>query len=201
MFLWNRLVGKPGRLNRTHWLGIALIHYFVRIGVLGEIRLASALAPVPRGRRVVVRSPRGIEVAEVISQRRRADGADAGEPPGYRIVRPTTDSDELLVARLERYKGQAMETCRERLSRSGCDALLLDVDQLLDGGTLRMHFLGEVTADAQRIADEIAGEYESIVRTNHLAELLTEGCGPECGTTGGCGSSGGACAGCSGCGV
>ncbi|WP_372898005.1 hypothetical protein [Stieleria sp.] len=184
-----------------------MIHYFVRIGVLGEIRLASALAPVQRGRRVVVRSPRGIEVAEVISERRSDSGRDSDsdasvvDPPGYRIVRPTTDSDELLVARLERYKTQAIEACRTRLDRSASGAMLLDVDQLLDGGTLRMHFLGDVDTDAQRIADEIAEEYESVVRTNHLAELLTDGCGPECGTTAGCGSSGGSCAGCSGCGV
>ncbi|MCS7468260.1 hypothetical protein NZK35_16535 [Stieleria sp. ICT_E10.1] len=190
-----------------------MIHYFVRIGVLGEIRLASALAPVQRGRRVVVRSPRGIEVAEVISERhgdskRHGDSEQLSDressvvdPPGYRIVRPTTDSDELLVARLERYKTQAIEACRTRLNRSASGAMLLDVDQLLDGGTLRMHFLGTVDTDAQRIADEIAEEYESVVRTNHLSDLLTDGCGPECGTTAGCGSSGGSCAGCSGCGV
>ncbi|QDV42914.1 hypothetical protein Enr13x_27650 [Stieleria neptunia] len=149
----------------------------------------------------MVRSPRGIEVAEVISQRRSDNESCVVDPPGYRIVRPTTDSDELLVARLERYKTQAIEACRVRLGRSDSGAMLLDVDQLLDGGTLRMHFLGDVDADAQRIADEIAEEYESVVRTNHLSELLTDGCGPECGTTAGCGSSGGGCAGCSGCGV
>ncbi|MCA9139559.1 MAG: hypothetical protein KDB00_22450 [Planctomycetales bacterium] len=177
--------------------------YFVRIGSLGEIRVASALVPLQRGRRVVVRSPRGVEVAEVISQARDSMDKSADRSPAvpvsvYRIVRPTTDADELLVKRLERYKCDAIESCRKRLRDSHCDVTLLDVDQLLDGGTLLMHFLGEMDATSERIAAEVADQYESIVRTHHLSELLADGCGPECGTTAGCGS---ACAGCSGCGV
>ncbi|MCO8120389.1 hypothetical protein NHH03_01475 [Stieleria sp. TO1_6] len=176
-----------------------MTHYFLRIGSLGEIRLGTALIPLDRGRRVVVRSPRGVEVAEVVSPCHRVAATTATDPGHYRIIRPTTDSDEMLVQRLERYKHQAIESCRNRLSQSHSEVTLLDVDQLLDGGTLIMHLLGEVDTGAQKIADEIAGEYESIVRTNHLSELLSDGCGPECGTSsgGGCGSS---CAGCSGCG-
>lgn len=177
--------------------GIAVTHYFIRIGVLGEIRVASALAPIDRGRRVVIRSPRGIEVAEVVSERQRSAEAPSSNSPNYRIIRPTSPADEMLVSRLERYKCQALESCRQRLRHCDSDAILLDVDQLLDGGTLLMHFLGDVDPLAQSIADEIAREYESVVRTNHLSELLTAGCGPECGTTDGCGS---ACAGCTGCG-
>lgn len=172
-------------------------HYFVRIGTLGEIRVASALAPVDRGRRVVVRSPRGVEVAEVISQRRGSQNETSEDTARYKIIRPTTQTDEQLVERLGRYKSEAIDSCRSRLSRSYSNATLLDVDQLLDGGTLVMHFLGDVDSIAKTIASEIAETYESVVRTNHLSELLTEGCGPECGTTAGCGSS---CAGCSGCG-
>ena len=174
-----------------------MTYYFVRVGALAEIHLSSALMPLQRGRRVVVRSPRGIEVGEVVSEHRRSDGVASATRVDFRIVRPTTDSDELLVTRLQRYKGEAIESCRERLRRTGSDAMLLDVDQLLDGGTLLMHFLGDIDSCAKGIADEVAGEYESIVRTHHLSELLTEGCGPECGTSAGCGST---CQGCSGCG-
>ena len=174
-------------------------HYFVRIGTLGEIRMANALVSIDRGRRVVVRSPRGVEVAEVISRHHREKDWDGDDAVRYRIIRPTTQADEQLVERLERYKCEAVESCRNRLSRSSSKTMLLDVDQLLDGGTLVMHFLGEVDSIAKKITREIAETYESVVRTNHLSELLTEGCGPECGTTAGCGTAT-ACAGCSGCG-
>ena len=166
-----------------------MTHYFVRIGSLGEIVVASALAPLDRGRRVVVRSPRGIEIAEVTAV------CQTSPDCWYRVLRPTSDSDERLARRLERYKREAIEACRKRMSDAGCSATLLEVDQLLDGGTVKLHFLGELDSVAQQIADEVAGEYESIVKTHHLSELLQEGCGPECGSGGGCGS-GSACAGC-----
>lgn len=172
--------------------------YFVRIGVLGEIRLASALIPIERFRRVVIRSPRGIEVGEVISPHRPQPSGEreSATETAYRIVRPTTESDELLVRRLDRYKRQAIEACRERLGQAGAKVALLDVDQLLDGGTLLMHFLGDVDAVAEEISREVAREYESVVRTNHLSELLQDGCGPDCGTSNQCGTSCGSCAGC-----
>ena len=143
--------------------------------------MASALIPLERGRRVVVRSPRGVEVAEVISRARESLGGSAtstSDRPSslYRIIRPTTDADELLVNRLERYKFDAIESCRKRLRASHSDVTLLDVDQLLDGGTLLMHFLGDMDTTAEQIAAAVADEYESIVRTNHLSELLTDGC-------------------------
>jgi hypothetical protein len=74
--------------------------------------------------------------------------------------------------------------------------MLLDVDQLFDGGTLIMHFLGPVDAIAETVTREIADRYESVVRSRHFSKLLRDGCGPDCGTEkgGGCGTS---CAGCS----
>lgn len=131
----------------------------------------------------------------MISPRHRSAAADNVV---YRILRPTTGSDEQLVERLERYKCDAIDSCRQRLSQSASQTTLLDVDQLLDGGTLVMHFLGDVDSVAQEIASEIADTYESVVRTNHLSELLTDGCGPECGTASSS-QCAGSCAGCSTC--
>ena len=76
-----------------------------------------------------------------------------------------------------------------------------------------LHFTRVLSSAMTRIADaatalfrlDVGSDIErrdldelSIVRTNHLSELLSSGCGPGCGTGAGCGSS---CAGCSGCGV
>jgi len=88
-----------------------------------------------------------------------------------------------------------VEACQVALAESGSDAVLLDVDQLFDGGTLVMHFLGSVDAAAESITREITERYESIVRTRHFAKLLRDGCGPDCGEKdGGCGSKCGGCA-------
>ncbi|OYP38124.1 hypothetical protein [Rhodopirellula sp. MGV] len=179
-----------------------MLYYFIRLGALAEIRVASALLPLRRADRVVVRTPRGIEIGEVSAPCPAETQARLGEVV-CRIVRPTTESDEILVRRLEKYRGEAVDACRQQLSAAGSRSVLLDVDQMFDGGTIVMQFLGEVDEIADSIAKEITEQYENVVKTNHLSELLSEGCGPGCGTGDGCGTTGGcgtACSSCSHCG-
>jgi hypothetical protein len=147
---------------------------------------------------VIVRTRRGIELGEVAGAHRPPPALDPSkvEHATTCIIRPTTDEDELLIRRLERHKREAIEACRRALAESGSPSTLLDVDQLFDGGTLLMHFLGPIDTIAESITTRIVAQYESIVRTRHFAKLLRDGCGPGCGTGdgGGCGSS---CEGCS----
>ncbi len=165
----------------------------VRIGSLAEVHIATTPVTLDRGQRVIVRTPRGIELGEIV----RTLDSDVDQPPSVRILRPTTDEDELLIRRLDRHKREAVESCRAALTRIRSPAVLLDVDQLFDGGSLILHFLGPVDEVAESVTREIADRYESIVRTRHFAKLLRDGCGPDCGTEqgGGCGSD------CSGCAV
>ena len=163
---------------------------FVRIGVLAEIRRASAAQRHDPGTRVVVRTERGLEVGEVV-------GACQDRQMEHRVtvIRKVTDQDELLIQRLARDKRSAVEKCRQALQQSGSQAVLLDIEQLFDGTTLILHFLGEPDELAKSVVGELASEYESVVKTVELTKSLVQGCGPECGTSNaaGCGSS---CAGC-----
>jgi cell fate regulator YaaT (PSP1 superfamily) len=167
--------------------------YFVRLGSLAEVHPARFPLSLPRSRRVIVRTHRGVELGEVVRPYHQESTATEST---LRILRPTSDEDELLIRRLERHKRTAVEACRSALTEVGSSAMLLDVDQLLDGGTLIMHFLGPVDEIAESVTKEIAERYESVVRTRHFAKLLRDGCGPGCGTESGrgCGES---CSGCS----
>ena len=102
----------------------------------------------------------------------------------------------MLIGRLQRHKRKAIERCRRELSQSGSESVLLDVDQLFDGGTLVMHFLGPVDDVAESITKRIVSEYESIIGARQLAKLLDVGCGPGCGEQDGSGCGSGGCAGC-----
>jgi hypothetical protein len=177
-------------------------HYFVRIGSLAEIQPATGEPALAPGRRVIVRTSRGVELATIASSRREASisrDTSNSEDSVVRILRATSDEDELLLRRLDRHKRKAVESCREALLTSGSSATLLEVDQIFDGGTLLMHFLGPVDELAQSITEKIVEQYESVVRSRHFAKLLQTGCGPDCGTEqgGGCGTSGG----CGSCGI
>ncbi|WP_164102384.1 PSP1 family protein [Candidatus Laterigemmans baculatus] len=163
--------------------------YHVRVGSMGELWHCGADASqYRRGERVVCRTPRGLEIGTVT-----APGGTRQHPFDGRILRRTTTEDELLEARLLRYKQQAVESCRREIAERGLAATLIDVDHLFDGRTLIFYFLGEIGEELQELSDALSERYEQRVRSKHFAKLLAEGCGPGCGTEsrGGCGTSGG----------
>lgn len=170
--------------------------HLVRVGAMGQVGRFSAVDATryPRGARVVLRTPRGLEVGEVLSMpvadefRVQADGA---------ILRGLTVEDQLLEARLNKNRAEAYDACQQRLLEVDDSAVLMDVEHLFDGETLLFYFLGDPSPQVTAITEELAAAYESKVRFQDFATAVTTGCGPGCGTSeaGGCGSS------CSGCAV
>lgn len=142
---------------------------------------------------VLVQTPRGVELGEVLGKSTHSPESESS----LRIIRPLTADDRLLVERLQRYKRDAVRRCQDVLAASDSAAMLLDVDQLFDGNTLVLHFIGSVDALGRELTDTIVAKYESQVQSIRLSELMTQGCGPGCGSdaAGGCGTSGG-CATC-----
>jgi cell fate regulator YaaT (PSP1 superfamily) len=174
--------------------------HFVRVGVLGSVgRFAAADAQrYARGARVVCRTPRGLEVGEVLSPVEvalpRADGS---------LLRRVTVQDDLLIARLEKNREAAFRACSARVLDRGLDAVLVDVEHLFDGQSLFFYFLGDTTPELDLLTAELAEVYEAKAQLQKFADTLTAGCGPNCGTEegGGCGTSGG-CSSCAvGCGA
>jgi hypothetical protein len=98
------------------------------------------------------------------------------------ILRATTVEDELLLSRLETHRHEAIVECRACLSAAGSTAILLDVDQVFDAGTLVFYFLNPPDRRDTELVQRLAASYESRVRSGHFAKLLAAGCGPGCGT-------------------
>lgn len=225
------------------------MRYHVRLGALAEIHRATGPPDLGRGRRVIVRTRRGTEVAEVLDPLREnakhrapsdgsavstlSSGTDAylgnqtsdafakqtkstfddesdpspgvqsagsqnrQNPPsdGVRILRVASSSDDLLIRRLNRFRRRAVRECQLAMRQTGCPGVLLDIDQLFDGGTLILHFMGADQTTYQA-TEPVVKKYESIVRTRQLAKQLTVGCGPGCGTSDSSGC-GGSCSSCS----
>lgn len=187
----------PAYLNER--LFIVLGQHWVRIGVMGTVaRMASVDAVrYARGTRVVCRTPRGLEVGEVLSSvgddAVESGSADASPPLGS-VLRRMTVEDELLLARIEKHKHEAFQACEQKLIERGISAVLLDAEHLLDGQSLFFYFLGETTPELDELTRELAETYDAQVQFTRFAETLTEGCGPGCGTEdaegAGCGSGG-----------
>jgi cell fate regulator YaaT (PSP1 superfamily) len=172
--------------------------HLVRYGLLGHVGTFAAVDALryPRRSRVVVRSPRGLEVGEVLAE--PADGGQRDTADGQ-ILRRMTVQDDLLEARLDRRRHEAFAACQQLLTQADVPAALVDVEHLFDGEGLFFYFLGDPPHQANEITRRLAETYEAAVEFRKFADTLTEGCGPGCGTDEAKGQGG--CASCTSCAV
>jgi cell fate regulator YaaT (PSP1 superfamily) len=172
--------------------------HVVRYGLLGHVGSFASVDAVryPRRSRVVVRSPRGLEVGEVLAE--PPEQAAPAKADGQ-ILRRMTVQDDLLEARLQRRRHEAFEACQELLAEGAVPAALVDVEHLFDGEGLFFYFLGDPPHEAAEITGRLAAAYEVAVEFRKFADTLTEGCGPGCGTEAAMGQGG--CASCTSCAV
>lgn len=190
--------------------------YLVRYGLAHHVgRFASESGDLERGRAVVVRTPRGLELGRVMA-RPRAAGAPL--PDFARVVRVAGPDDLERARQAERERPRRLEEC-ERVFREGVwPILLVDVEVLPDldapepgRGRVLVHYLGPHQLDTAGLRLALRNDhgldvgFEPVGRDAPDAESEPEsaGCGAcgeggDCGSTsGGCGTGhGGACAGC-----
>jgi cell fate regulator YaaT (PSP1 superfamily) len=166
--------------------------HFVRVGLLGSVGRFTSAEPrrYDRGTRVVCRTPRGLEVGEVLAP------AEGNQPADGTLLRPLTDTDRLLLARLEKRRDDAFMACTRRLAERGLPAVLVDVEHLFDGQSLYFYFLGDAGPELDALTAELAEVYEAKAQVRQFAETLQAGCGPHCGTEEAAGCSTGGCASC-----
>jgi cell fate regulator YaaT (PSP1 superfamily) len=169
-----------------------LTQYLVRVGIVGQIGRFNAAENVgyARGKRVICRTKRGLEVGEVLSA---TETLPSLESDGV-LLRAITVEDDLLLARLEKKKAEAYTACSQLLQERGSSAILMDVEHLFDGRSLYFYFLGNLAPELETLTEELATTYDTAIQFQKFADTLTHGCGPGCGTeeaTGsGCGSGG-----------
>lgn len=167
-----------------------------RSGDFGRFRAEPALL-CERGQRVVIRTYRGLELGEILSE------ATAEHAPFL----PNTTVGALL-----RHAGSADETRDQELTERGLQLLLragelapslglplqfLDAEILLDGKLAVLHHLSVSTCDPRELVSTLAREFDLRIELANLTEVPPEpdpapeegGCG-SCGSGGGCGSGG-----------
>ncbi|TWU24591.1 PSP1 C-terminal domain-containing protein [Bythopirellula polymerisocia] len=176
-------------------------YHLVRYSLLGHVgRFASVDATrYPRQTRVIVRSPRGLEIGEILATPEPEASFIQEAAAEGQILRRVTIEDDLLLARLEKHRHEAFAACSDLLASEAVPAVLVDVEHLFDGQGLFFYFLGEVPSSATGVIERLAATYETKVEFRKFTETLTEGCGPSCGTEEAMGQGG--CASCTSCAV
>jgi hypothetical protein len=173
--------------------GAGYLVQYGRFAYVGRFAAAWGLTP-SRGDRVVVRTPRGVELGEVLcgADERFAGGLDP--TAGGELLR-LAGPDDLSTAESRESVGLSLLTAAEG---SGLPVTILDVEVSLDGSTAVLHALPLGPCDADPVLAALSTRFGLAVRLLDVSRTPTVAdppekvatCGkPDCGS-GGCTSCG-----------
>jgi hypothetical protein len=155
-------------------------------GYLGRFRTAASYC---RDDRVVIRSPRGIEIGRVLNSapERFAAIASDGE-----ILRAATDEDASAAADFQNRVAAIVADAQESVESLELPLLFLDGEILLDGQSAILQAVHWAECDATPLFEKLSRHHGLLVK---LADLTTT---PK---TGGCSTCGAEKSGCDSCGT
>jgi cell fate regulator YaaT (PSP1 superfamily) len=177
--------------------------FIVGFGKSGALGVFNAPAPLllRRGDRVIVRTPRGIEVGSVLCPATVRQARLLGATASGALLRPLSDADAALLVAQQQLAQQVYAVARKQAQE--LDAEILDVEVFFDGRQAIVQFVGE-SSGLDDVAQILEHCFTLEVRLENLAQAVHDadhgGCGkPDCGRdAGGCStcSTGGGCSSC-----
>jgi hypothetical protein len=202
------LVSYGGDLN----LAAHAAEYLVSHGQSGGFGRFVGLLNLCRGDRVVIRTPRGLEMGTVLCPASTGHIQLLAATSAGPIVRRAEATDDDVMRRLQLLGRQIFEESRVLVSRAALPLEIVDVEILLDGATAVIQFLGNASEDHEQLVRALQTRFNLTVLLESLALAAPEaaapeaeehqhGCGkPDCGKVGGGGcttcSTGGGCSSC-----
>lgn len=161
--------------------------YLVRYGALGWVARFGSIEPIDCDYRdrVLVRTDRGLEVAEVLA----VPGTDGLLPseitphkPTGEVLRRLTEGEWEQAAQSEEL-AEFFADCQDRLSDRQLPVEVIDCERLFDGETIVLYYLGEQTAELGALAVALGeGRRERVIFHPVIDSPAPTGCG-----SGGCG--------------
>lgn len=180
--------------SSSAWPEPPALEQLARFGVSGEVgrfRAAAGLA-VPRGARVVLRTPRGVEIGQALRGRPSLPAAELADGE---LLRVATPADESAAAEQAARARAVLARAAALAAEMGLPVALLDAEVLLDGRHAVVHHVCWGEADLRELVRPLSRELElSVALLNVGRPAERHGCGEGgCGdggcATGGCGSS------------
>ncbi|QJW94254.1 PSP1 C-terminal domain-containing protein [Frigoriglobus tundricola] len=167
----------------------------VQFGRSGFVGRFTGAVTVPRGERVIVRSPRGVEPGVVLC------GPGGTVAPALstegEVLRVATAEDERHVAALSDRGAELLTLAGEAAAERGLPLAFVDAELTLDGHLI-LHGLAWGACDATALFADLSARFGLAVRLLDLSQTAvtrdppaTDGCGKP-----GCGTSGGGCSSC-----
>ncbi len=169
-----------------------LVEYLVGYGLRGDFGRFRPERPLacPRGARVVVHSPRGVEIGLVLRQATLGHARFLPNTAVGRLLRLCGPDDERQARALEERGNRLLTRAGALAGEWGMPLEVLDAEVLLDGEHAVLHQVRAAACDVRPLVGTLSREFDLQVSLADLAAPPEEehDCG-QC-SSGGCGSCG-----------
>jgi cell fate regulator YaaT (PSP1 superfamily) len=155
--------------------------YVVRTGIM---RVLGVFNPgrddrYARGQQVVVRTDRGLEVGEVLTEATEHVLGSMNNPGYGQILRALSGDDVRDQTRLHEQEAQEFAVCERLIAQEKLDMRLVDVEHLFGGERVVVFYLSENRVDFRELVRQLAAEFQTRVEMRQIgvrdeAKLLAD---------------------------
>ncbi|MDO4628388.1 MAG: regulatory iron-sulfur-containing complex subunit RicT [Planctomycetia bacterium] len=165
--------------------------YLVRFGTMrfhGIFTWNNAKQLLKRDNYVIIRSDRGLEIAQILCEVTEEDFAQfPSDISRGMIVRKMTNDDANEFNRIHYHETEEFQTCLRCISRLGLQMHLVDIEHIFGGERIVIYYLAEGRVDFRELVRLLATEFQTRIEMRQIgvrdeAKLLADygDCGKEC---------------------
>jgi cell fate regulator YaaT (PSP1 superfamily) len=132
-----------------------------------------------RGMRVIARTPRGLEAAEVLAEATDEQVKLMEGTQGGQIMREMSLDDATELAHIRDREPAAFETCCKHVARLGLPMQLVDIEHVFGGERLVVYYLSEERVDFRELVKSLASDFQTRIEMRQIgvrdeAKLLAD---------------------------
>jgi len=154
--------------------------YVVRYGSMRLLGVfSSGEKTYNRGRKVIVRTERGLEVGVLLCEAAPEVLQHLTDPSGGQILREMTPEDLHEESRLQQQARHHMEICQQYIERLGLKMQLVYIEHLFGGERIVIYYLAENRVDFRELVRLLAAEFQTRIEMRQIgvrdeAKLLAD---------------------------
>jgi cell fate regulator YaaT (PSP1 superfamily) len=154
--------------------------YIVRYGVMRFLGVFTAGGgQYARGTRVIARTNRGLEGAEVLAEADESTRACLTDPAEGQILRAMTPDDAHELERIRAKAPEEIAVCQRCVDKLQLQMQLIDVEHVFGGERVVVYYLAENRVDFRELVRLLAGEFQTRIEMRQIgvrdeAKLLAD---------------------------
>lgn len=157
----------------------ATTQYVVRCGVMRMLCLLESRQAFRYGQRVICRTPRGVELGEVLSEATPQALKFLTDPVPGSIIRKATAQDEQDLLKLRLTQAEDHAVCQRNIEQLQLQMQVVDIERLFGGERVVVYYLADERVDFRALVRQLAADLKTRVEMRQIgvrdeAKLLAD---------------------------